>query len=100
MQANSLHLIFSFPLAKMYTNSLMSTLNARKAHFDQSTAATAVSSHGASKLKNGVSSTVSVPTWERGLTGSRQEWGRIISLCRSSCRHSLIHSDLQIESPL
>jgi hypothetical protein len=32
LEDNSLHLIFNFPLAKIYTNSLMSTLNARRAH--------------------------------------------------------------------
>lgn len=31
VQNNSMHLIFNFPLAKIYTNSLMSTLNARRA---------------------------------------------------------------------
>jgi hypothetical protein len=32
LEDNSLHLIFNFPLAKIYTNSLMSTLNARRAY--------------------------------------------------------------------
>jgi Family of unknown function (DUF6534) len=31
LEFNSLHLIFNFPLAKIYTNSLMSNLNARRA---------------------------------------------------------------------
>lgn len=34
LENNSLHLIFNFPLAKIYTISLMSTLNARRSHAD------------------------------------------------------------------
>lgn len=44
-QTSGLHLAFNFPLAKLYTNSLLSTLNARPAH--GSSTAMNSSSHGA-----------------------------------------------------
>ncbi|KZS90086.1 hypothetical protein SISNIDRAFT_488621 [Sistotremastrum niveocremeum HHB9708] len=53
--ANSLHLLFNFPLAKMYTNSLMSTLNARTPQVTENSGNTIT---GASKDASG---------WMKGL---------------------------------
>ncbi len=60
-----MHLVFNFPLAKLYTNSLMSTLNARRSHFES----------GSNPLAQGVGTSVdrtfgkaavSVPQWSTG----------------------------------
>jgi len=75
-EANSLHLLFNLPLAKIYTNSLMSNLNARRSQFDNSTAVATSGPGIASKLRSGggVNSTLSIPTWDRGYgNDSRQD---------------------------
>jgi hypothetical protein len=97
---NSLHLIFNFPLAKIYTISLMSTLNSRRSHTENSNTVTAGQSGGGFMSDN---STTSGNAWatksgrgggsstnktEFGMTASMPKWGRHNSGQVSTCfRH-------------
>lgn len=63
-ESNSLHLLFNFPLAKIYTNSLMSTLNARRTQAD--TLHTSGTGNALSrKMGDNTTVTASMPAWDR-----------------------------------
>jgi len=68
----------------MYTNSLMSTLNARRSQFEGGNTTLAASSGVVSKIGAAGQSTMSVPTWERGYPQTRSE----------RYTHSQVHHDI------